>query len=116
MNKNKIRELSSVAVEFVTDSGIQMAGLSNINETRNEHFLIYKITNQLNGKHYIGQHHTTNPYDRYMGSGELLYQAKQLYGISAFVKEILFDFDTFELMNEKEAELVQLSNCVKMIR
>lgn len=34
------------------------------------HYLIYKITNTLNCKHYIGYHKTDN--DGYMGSGIVL--------------------------------------------
>lgn len=46
-----------------------------------------------------------------MGSGFLLKRAERKYGLSAFTKEILFDFDNFEDMNAKEIELVPLSVC-----
>jgi len=54
---------------------------------------------------------TDNPYDKYMGSGEFIIAAEKKYNLSAFTKEILFDFDNFEDMNAKEKELVPLSAC-----
>ena len=86
-------------------------GLENINESLQIHFLIYKITNIINNKYYIGQHKTRNPLDNYFGSGTLLNYAIQKYGIQNFKKEILFDFDNFDEMNIKEQELVPLSSC-----
>lgn len=82
-----------------------------LNENVQTHYLIYKITNKINNRYYIGQHITNNPYDSYAGSGMLINKAEKKHGISAFVKTILYDFMTFEEMNTKENELVQLSNC-----
>ena len=86
-------------------------GSENINESLQIHFLIYKITNNVNGKYYIGQHQTDNPYDDYMGSGRLILKALKKYDLSCFTKEILFDFDNKNDMNNKELELVPLSLC-----
>lgn len=85
--------------------------LSCINKSLKIHFLIYKITNNINGKYYIGQHKTEDPYDDYMGSGRLMLKALKKYDLSCFTKEILFDFDNFDDMNNKEKELVPLSAC-----
>lgn len=70
------------------------------------HYLIYKVTNTLNQKFYIGAHATTEPNDRYFGSGVRLRNAIKKYGKHSFAKEILYSFNTSEEMFAKEAELV----------
>ena len=72
-------------------------------------YLIYKITNKLDGKIYIGSHKTKKVDDGYMGSGKYLNRAYQKYGMENFTKEILFVFDNETEMNEKEKELVIIS-------
>lgn len=69
-------------------------------------YTIYKVTNKLNGKFYIGKHQTLNPLDSYFGSGRAIMNAIKLHGKENFFKEILFDFDTEAEMNSKERELV----------
>lgn len=71
-----------------------------------KHYLIYKITNLINNKIYIGQHITSNINDEYMGSGIYLKRAQEKYGIENFKKEILFECENEEDLNKKEAELV----------
>ncbi len=69
-------------------------------------YTIYKITNQLDGKIYIGAHKTRELDDGYMGSGKYLKAAQKKYGLENFKKKILFMFDNPEEMYAKEAELV----------
>ena len=72
-------------------------------------YLIYKISNKVNGKYYIGCHKTNNKDDGYMGSGKILKRAVQKYGIENFTKKILLECNNLEEMFTKEKELVIFS-------
>lgn len=69
-------------------------------------FTIYKVTNLINNKYYIGMHRTTNPNDGYLGSGIAIKKAIKKYGRENFSKEVLFVFETEKEMQDKEKELV----------
>jgi len=69
-------------------------------------YIIYKTTNLINNKIYIGQHQTYNINDSYIGSGTHLLLAIKKYGKLNFKREILFSFNTFDEMNNKEIEIV----------
>lgn len=70
------------------------------------HYIIYKITNQINGKYYIGRHATKNVNDFYMGSGIGIKNAIAKYGIENFTKETIAEADTTEALWELEKEIV----------
>ena len=69
-------------------------------------YLIYKTTNTIDGKFYIGCHQTDNIDDGYYGSGKYLKRAIKKYGTDAFIREILYKFNNKEDMFNKEREIV----------
>lgn len=69
-------------------------------------YTVYKTTNLINQKFYIGFHQTTDPNDDYLGSGRLVADAIKKYGKKNFKKEVLFIFDNEADMIKKEIELV----------
>jgi len=68
--------------------------------------VIYKTTNLINGKIYIGQDSKNNY--RYLGSGKLLKLAFEKYGKENFKKEILEYCSTKEELDEKEKYWINL--------
>lgn len=67
-------------------------------------YIVYKTTNKVNNKFYIGVHNNTKP--NYLGSGPVLNSAIKKYGTSNFVRETLYEFNTKEMAYQKEKELI----------
>lgn len=76
----------------------------------NSIYIIYKTTNLVNQKFYIGVHkqdfHFPVLFDGYLGSGTALNRAIKKYGVENFVRETLFVYYTEEEAFAKETELV----------
>lgn len=82
-----------------------MANSIKLNEMKKYHF-IYKTTNLLNGKYYIGMHSTNNLKDGYLGSGTRLRRSIRKYGKENFQCEILEYCSDFDSLKRREKELV----------
>jgi len=69
------------------------------------HYL-YKTTNLINDKFYVGMHSTDDLNDGYLGSGKHLRNSINYYGKQNFKFEILEFFNSREILIEEEEKLV----------
>lgn len=69
------------------------------------HYL-YKTTNRINGKYYIGIHSTDDLDDGYLGSGTYLKRAIKRYGRSNFSKQILSFYLNRRALSKAERGIV----------
>lgn len=74
-----------------------------------KYHVLYKITNNKNGKYYIGRHSTDNLDDNYYGSGAGILNAINKYGIENFTKEILQFCENSDELWELERKVVNAS-------
>lgn len=78
-----------------------------------EYHFIYKTTNLINEKYYIGMHSTNDLNDGYMGSGKRLRRSLNKYGKENFKFEILEFLSDRISLKEREKELVSLNEISK---
>lgn len=73
---------------------------------------IYKITNLLNNKIYIGKHRYSKPEldESYITSGLLINKAINKYGLENFHRELVCVSETLEDLNEKEKYYIKYFN------
>jgi group I intron endonuclease len=74
---------------------------------------MYRTTNLINGKYYIGVHSTSNLKDGYLGSGKRLRYSIKKYGKHNFKLEILQYCDSYDELLNKESEVVSLQEIAK---
>lgn len=67
---------------------------------------IYKTTNIVNDKFYIGMHSTNNVEDGYIGSGKRLWYSINKYGREKHICEILEYLPNREALKHREEEIV----------
>lgn len=70
------------------------------------YYLIYKATNKINGKYYIGMHKTNDLEDGYFGSGTHFRRALEKYSIENFEREILEFCNSEEEMRKAEVRYI----------
>lgn len=72
---------------------------------------VYKVTNLINGKIYIGQTIKIGKrFLEYYGSGKYIKRAIKKHGITNFIKEIIWFCKTKEELNEQEIFWIKLYN------
>lgn len=73
---------------------------------QHDYHFIYKTTNLINGKFYIGMHSTSDLNDGYIGSGKRLRRSINKYGKENFKMEILEYYPDRCSLKEREKDLV----------
>jgi hypothetical protein len=76
---------------------------------QHDYHYIYKTTNLVNNKFYIGMHSTSNLDDGYIGSGKILWYSIKKYGRENFKMEILEFLPDRSSLKLRESELVNES-------
>lgn len=71
---------------------------------------VYKVTNNLNGKMYVGQHKGDKFDPKYKGSGKILHQAYEKYGFDNFSVEVLEWCRTHSELDEAEKKWIKFFN------
>jgi len=69
---------------------------------------IYKITNLINNKFYIGKDTTSD--SNYFGSGLLINRAIKKYGLENFIKEVIDETDDYYELSKKEIYWIEKYN------
>lgn len=106
--KNCLKKWPEYIGKNVTEKEIMKEkGYARVEETQatwtlGSKWYIYRTTNLINGKDYIGQH--LDHGDEYWGSGTMLKKALKKYGKSNFKKEILED----NILSQEEADRKEL--------
>lgn len=76
------------------------------------HF-IYKTTNLLSGRYYIGMHSTNDLEDGYLGSGNRVRLAIRKHGKENFKREILEFCENRDELKKREGEVITLDEISK---
>lgn len=77
-------------------------------------FTIYKVSNSINSKLYIGQtvQKLEKRWKTHQSKGNALYNSIKKYGVEKFIIEAIDFAETIEELNEKEIYWIQFYNCI----
>lgn len=84
--------------------------------SKKKYYIVYKTTNLINNKIYIGVHGQDlppNEFDGYLGSGKVLLNSVLKYGKENFIRETLFFYKKEMEAYRKEESLVTLDFTLK---
>lgn len=81
--------------------------------TRKKYHYIYRTTNLISGRYYIGMHSTDDVDDGYLGSGTYLKRSLNKYGKENHSIEILEFVNTREELAARERDIVSLQKIAK---
>jgi len=81
--------------------------------TRKKYHYIYKTTNTLSGRYYIGMHSTDNLEDGYLGSGTYLKRSINKHGKENHLIEILEFLNSRRELAAREKKIVSLQEIAK---
>jgi len=79
-----------------------------------KYHIVYKTTNTLNNKIYVGLHSTDNVEDGYLGSGFILKAAIKKYGKANFRRELLAILVDRDEARALEADIVTTEFCARL--
>ena len=87
---------------------------------QHKYHYIYKTTNIVNGKYYIGMHSTSNLEDGYIGSGDKIKRSIRKYGKENFNFNILEMLPDRHSLKEREKEIINENllkdvNCMNIV-
>ena len=70
---------------------------------------VYKTTNLITGRYYIGQHHAEHfEPNKYLGSGAIIKAAIKKYGKDNFECGLLYEAETQDELDKLEVYYIQL--------
>lgn len=74
--------------------------------------IIYKTTNLINGKFYVGKTIKNTP--KYLGSGVVIIRAVSKYGVENFQRETLQECNSIEELNEAEKYWIKETKAIEL--